>query len=278
MLWTLLAARTNPSGHCSEDSARRTSSTHWCRAKRASTKASCRNLSCGRLNQSFDVHRAQKPSTAALNVSGLCHRARATRAASISPRINGVPEGSSSSSNSGLIGLISISLSFRSSSISSILLQQRVHQRTQRDSPRRGSFGEIVEHLGVQMDRRHQARAFPEELAAFGSREVVFVLHQIIRRRRRAGPVQPAVRRRYRSARNRVHQVHRDARTTPPHRTAASSAARGSLCGPCCRPRPPDGKRIRSRATSRRNCAWSKAHRLARRHRRKTWMPGSSPA
>jgi hypothetical protein len=134
MLWTLLAARTNPSGHCSEGSAKRTSSTHWCRAKRASTKASCRNLSCGRLNQSFEVHRAQKPSTAALNVSGLCHRARATRAASTSSGVNGVPDGSSSSSNSGLIGVILISLSFRSSSISSILLEQppkrwiRLHQ------------------------------------------------------------------------------------------------------------------------------------------------------
>jgi hypothetical protein len=33
---------------------------------------------------------------------------------------------------------------------------------------------------------RHQARPLPKELAALGGREVIFVLHQIIRRRRRA--------------------------------------------------------------------------------------------
>jgi hypothetical protein len=60
-----------------------------------------------------------------------------------------------------------------------VLLEQRIHQRTQRDAPRRGPSGQIVQHLRLQMNRGHEARALAKELAAIGFREVIFILHRI---------------------------------------------------------------------------------------------------
>src|SRR5205823_2289424 len=61
-----------------------------------------------------------------------------------------------------------------------MLLEQRVHQRTQRNSARRSKLNEIVQYLRLQMNLRHEASAFAKELATLGGREIIFVLHRII--------------------------------------------------------------------------------------------------
>ena len=75
--------------------------------------------------------------------------------------------------------LTELAKSYLAASIRSIS-EERVYQLAQRHAPSAGKPGQAIEHIRLQMHRRHDASSLAEELAALRFGEIVFVLHRII--------------------------------------------------------------------------------------------------